>query len=806
MAKKSKPFRALHSTAELESRVRKAQREGRTQQALELAKQLQKAEPTPAHGSLLREAYLDRARHLREQGYTRDAASVLEAALAAEGADPAWLEKVAWELAAAGGIRRALDLLGRLPESAARTQILARAADAALRQGKAGRALLPEPLQEPFDRIIQAFGQLEAGQDEAARETLQGIGLQSPFLDWKVLLRGLAAYYQGDDTRALENWQRLSADRLPARLAAPLRFAIDPTFRTAQDPSAQAALQREAERLADPGLPAALRRLQAALARGEDLRHAFRLAEGVLPALRQAEPHLVGRLASCFYWAIIQGGQPEDMNRYRGVFGEPADDPGFARLQALVGEHLGNFAQAHKHWQEFERTVAAHPAAWPGDQARRVRALIWCHMGRNGARAPDEEMMARLPPFLRDHPARPPALKPGPEECFQRSLELAPDQRDAYQELFHYYQHAKKVKKAEGAARQLLARFADDLATLEALADLRVEQQDYAEGLELLQRALKVNPLDRRLRGKLSTTHLFSARAHAEAGRFDAARAEYRTALALDTKGEAAVLCKWAACEFKAGDNARGEELLRQALAKAGVPIGIAFSMLIEATRLKLARPLKARFNQWFVDSLAEPPTAAGVHDVLDTAAVHRLSGVTYYGQKTHEKKVLGYAERARKGVDFSEAQLQGICRSLRALEAMRPLRAFAALGRRQFPANPYFPFVEADSYLAKNTEYQTWRVGHLLDEASGLAAQLPPEDPNRGLLQDIQERRQALRALNPFQALFDSFAGGPFGDGPFGGEDNWEEDDEWAYADDWDEPGPEDFFQRRRSRRRRRR
>ena len=57
---------------------------------------------------------------------------------------------------------------------------------------------------------MQAFAQVQAGQDEAARETLQPIGLRSPFLEWKVLLRGLIAYYQSDDVRALDNWQRLA--------------------------------------------------------------------------------------------------------------------------------------------------------------------------------------------------------------------------------------------------------------------------------------------------------------------------------------------------------------------------------------------------------------------------------------------------------------------------------------------------------------------------------------------------------------------------------------------------------------------
>src|SRR5262249_56926659 len=90
-----------------------------------------------------------------------------------------------------------------------------------------------------------AFRQSAAGLDDAARETLQGIGLSSPFLDWKLLVRGLLAYYQNDDARAAENWSRLDPERLPAQLAAPLRYAADAEFRKAQPPEP---LRRRADR------------------------------------------------------------------------------------------------------------------------------------------------------------------------------------------------------------------------------------------------------------------------------------------------------------------------------------------------------------------------------------------------------------------------------------------------------------------------------------------------------------------------------------------------------------------------------
>src|SRR5262249_31772495 len=152
-------------------------------------------------------------------------------------------------------------------------------------------------LRGQFDLVQQAFKQVEAGQDEEARAALQNIGLQSPFLEWKLLLRGLIAYYQNDDARAVENWQRLNAELLPARLAAPLRFAIDKDFRAAQPPATQTALQQQADRLQGSGLVPALRGIQKAIVNEHQLPQAFRQAENVLPTLRHDAPHQVPRLA-----------------------------------------------------------------------------------------------------------------------------------------------------------------------------------------------------------------------------------------------------------------------------------------------------------------------------------------------------------------------------------------------------------------------------------------------------------------------------------------------------------------------------
>src|SRR5262245_48297132 len=123
----------MATPAEIRFRADKAIREGRFQAALELARELYKRDPTPAHQELLRSCQLGRARELHRHGKPRDAAMILQAALEGPGPHPVeWLSQVAEELAACGQGHTALALLDRLAGTPAHARVLARAADAAV--------------------------------------------------------------------------------------------------------------------------------------------------------------------------------------------------------------------------------------------------------------------------------------------------------------------------------------------------------------------------------------------------------------------------------------------------------------------------------------------------------------------------------------------------------------------------------------------------------------------------------------------------------------------------------------------------
>jgi tetratricopeptide (TPR) repeat protein len=718
-------------------------------QGLDLAKQVYKAEPSADNRAVLFNAYIGRAAELRSQNNLRDAASTLQNAVGLVDADPDRLTALGKELSACGEIRQALALLQESADSPARQEVLIRAADAAIRQEGQGQSTLPTEMQADFDRVIQAFAQLEAGQDDDARETLQAISVRSPFAEWKLLLRGLQAYYTKDDVRAIENWQRLDSERLPARLAAPLRALIDLAYRQAQPPASQHLLQVQLDRLQHQGLSPYLRTIQAALSREDKIVSAFRVLETLLPALRQQAPDLVPRLAACVYWAIINVGSPANVIQYLRAFGPPPDDPGCQRLSALACERYRDLKEANKYWEKYEKTIAGDALNWPGETGKRARAFVWLHMGRNAASVPDLDDLPDVPDFLRNHPDRPSPLKPSADRCYQHGIELCPDLLPAHEALVEYLNAKQDFQNAETAARHLLKQFPDHPQIDQDLADILMKLGKYAEALHFYQRALSHHPLDGKLRKQVGTACLYNARSLAQAKRFADAHAAYQAALEYDVHDQWTVYCKWASCEFKAGDTRRAEQLLGKASATGGCPLGIALAMLMEAIRLKLPRTLKSRFESEFKGVLDAPPVSSDAVAAIALLADHRAAEVSYPGQKTHEKNLLAYIAKVPR-TEFSEEQLVRVCEAMLALRAVRPLRSLCKWSTRKFRRSPMFPLLEAESYFIKGapTGSGAYPSKHLLEEAQAKAAAMPPSAQKTRLQDQIRARQKSIELV----------------------------------------------------------
>ncbi len=567
-------------------------------------------------------------------------------------------------------------------------------ADIAIQQGKPDG--LPEVHRPIWAKVREAFQHYEAQRDEQARQALQAIPLGSPFLEWKVLLRGLLAYSAQDDAKAIDNWQRLDPRRLPAKLAAPLRWQIDPTFRQTLPRQLQQQYCQQAMQLLP--LPEALTKLARALHQ-TSLTSAFRLAEELV-ALWKSHPARVERLANLFYWQILDHGEPKDLSKFTQIFGPPKHDPKFMRLQALIYERQGQIVLANTYWHSYEHWIATQPTLWPGQMGELARAILWERMGRNALQylqnGDDDEFDFIAQPLGGKRPTRLP-LQPDHEACFRTSMRLAPDWPKPAVALFEYYLQQQQTDRAFAMAEELLARDPHHLGALNAMARVRCDRGEWEVALELTQRALATAPLDPQQRRQTSEIYERYIRQASAQKRFDRARqllGSLRQLQLLDkTVMHLALEC---VLEQKAGNSARVEAIRQQLSANPVQQIQSLYCLAVEAIEQKLQTKGKSAYENDLQRLLDEQGSVMTLCALLTAAQWYRDAQVTYRGQATYQTKLHKWMDALIKTQPTPET-LRALGEVLLAQNQVFRLRKIVKAGKELFPNNPWFCFFEAE-------------------------------------------------------------------------------------------------------------
>ena len=203
----------------------------------------------------------------------------------------------------------------------------------------------------------------------------------------------------------------------------------------------------------------------------------------------------------------------------------------------------------------------------------------------------------------------------------------------------------RPTRRSKPASELLHSCHPDHAPTLQAAGRFVLSPaRNYDEALPLYEQAYRLNPLERSLRDTISNTHVAKARGYTDAGDMERARAEFQAAVTFGDPSQLGIVyCKWAAAELYAGDKARAEEYLQRALAESRHPLPVAYYMVTEAARYKLKGPIKTRFDKEFKGALAADPSPTAIAAVLSMALALQATGISYHGQKAHEKKLLAY-------------------------------------------------------------------------------------------------------------------------------------------------------------------
>ena len=665
----------------------------------------------------------------------RDAATVTD--------DAEFTHQFAVVCAYGGKLADAETLIGSHPAAATvRADLLTAAADRAIRTRS--RTDLPAEFHPAFDAVLAALAGYEAGDDEAARVALDGVGVRSPFREWKLLIRGLTAHAVGDSDRAAENWQRLDPDRLPARLAAPLRSPTDSSGNT----TASTASQRLRES-ADGPLVRLLAEIRNEFSGDNSLTKAFRLVGKALPLLADAAPDLKPRLANAFYTAILAQGQPDDLNRYLKAFGPVPDDPKFARLEAIIYEQAGELETSNRLWAAYAKWLAGPPSGWPADLATRVRAIIALRMAANAVKFEAAEVNT-FPPIRVRKPAKSKAPPPtlDAHALYRNAAVLAPDWDVPAEKLFTVCIDRGKPTDAENVARTFLTHRPNHLGMLDRLATMYAKAGRVDDARDARLKALDANPLDRATRAAAATALLALARRRLVDG---------RPADAMAALDERAGLCReqWPVAERclrsviarKLGQTADADTLRDEALAEPASELTAAYFLCVDSGLAKLKpadkRPADQRLAKLLGQSVVRPGELIAVYAACRG---YEAEAIVYRGQKTHLKKIIDLAPKTITA-DATVIEFEQLVDLLAAKNEWKPCEKLAAGLAKRFPDNPVFPLalVEAEVFKAKGARIPFRAIGRL-EDAKRLA-EASPEPRHRQRLDRIGELD---RSFNP--------------------------------------------------------
>jgi tetratricopeptide (TPR) repeat protein len=705
--------------------------------ATEFAKTIVTTAPTDENRRLYAQTLATAFESYTAAGKMKAVSETLKIAAEVAIANPTVAEDIAVLHAKAGEFAKALEL-------SSTPRVKAHIADLCVRRGNTNGAT--DEFAKDFATIRNAFQAYEAGQDELAREATQTIGLTSPFLQWRVLLRGLISHANGDQPRAIENWSRLNPEMIPAKLSLSVRVGIDAAYRDGLPAGLREELRQRGANLQSTDLTKNLRLIQKYSSQGKSLKEVWKHVLAVVPALKSPFPKLFENLGEILYHAIIRLGEPNDLKEYRKIFGNPSYDPSFAKLEATVFEGVGNFAGSVARWKAYEAWLATKPAGWPQDVLNLARAKILLRIGGLLGSWADEKLAEESHPmgFLQHlfGEKLPKTTEPieEPLPYLRRSVALAPNWAEGVREFMAFCEKEELFDEAVEVGEKFVQANPGNIQVLRSLAEQYFLKNDMLAHIETVRKAQAVNPLDEDLNQYFACSYCSAIRSFLVDGDFPECErliaegqslAESR--LPTSYASLKAVVCK------KRGklDEANALEspiLAPNSISYLEATYCSAIYGIIAKLKPALRKPADERLKAMFAIEVPNPSQLVKLTQVwLDLDE----EGIDYRGHATYEKKIIAMIERSIHANAVDESSYERLTAFLTFREAMKVAKKFSLLLMKRFPKNPAFIVLQIHAIMAdrKSSARERDRLSTLVRMAE-VAVQDSPDSKHQELLE----------------------------------------------------------------------
>ncbi len=755
MGKKSKKHANRQSADDTFKYAQRAMEKQDFKEALKNAKLCFRQDPSHDHRQILERSWLARGLQLARAGLQPEGRAAAQELLAL-GVSLPDVQRGLPELLLAVGLYDQAMAAGKIPGGVEGPDptVLARAADRAVTDPLTAPASLPG-IRQGATMIRAALDGLSAGDEGLALAAVADVPRNSPFAEWKLFVRGLAAYYRRDDAAMRANWDHLSPDRYAARLAAPLRrLAAGTTYAGAATGDSVAVLGSRDE------FRQAIRILESALLGGslvwylESLQKSLgddRWREAVTGIRRwkkefQARlPDLAQRLDRLFYDLAIRKANIRWLNELATGVDPPRWDPRWNRARAMIAEmHGEDIETVQQDWLAYLEDLASIPDFKPSER-RLAQAMVWERLGQRWAEEDEEECNCEHCRRAREEEARAegvdwlalerePVARTKTIECLNKAIELAPDLSSAYHALALNYTEWEQEDAAAEVHRRLLAHVPDDLDAIVALFRYHGKRGDALPARDYALQARRLKPASEEMLKMVVAGRFLAARALTVQGRPDAAHAELAAVdheYMVPAAGTAEGNCRYdlavhrAMIELKAGLATTGMRCVEQALAEADDPADVYLALAIEAVRYDLPFELGGS-PQYFLDrwhrslkkrrSRIAGPMARRMRVLLDEAGPFTGKHAFLNAYLERVVKYVSGCSRIRWQAD----DLLQVCRFLDQVlencgvrEVRKPLVKFLDIGRKKFAQEPEFHVTRGELEMRRGPSYCDRDLAH---------------------------------------------------------------------------------------------
>lgn len=538
---------------ELEAAVHADLKHGRYKEAIATFKDLLKRETRRDWEEALADTYLKRATQVAAKGMYQEAALLWENHAKLRPGTVVSETYLEW-LVRAGQPVKMTQVLGRLPETVARTPLGQRITEAVAILALENDSLLG---QLPGDHAIirqqplakQAVTAYSAGRDSEASDALQQIPSRSPYRNLRTLLKALLVL--PTDQAAAMTLDRVEADSFCQPVARAVKDYVASDFAA---PDGYFALSPKQQTLINTlnGYSKA----QTSLLRDIYRAVAAKSSQSILEVVLKYRAELGDAMTRRFCLATLIATYPDGIPLFERAFGKL---PPFEvhRIRALHAEEKHDHDQARRYWSQYLKVLKQGTA----EREPLVQAAVMRHLATMRGESDADESI----------------------ELLTESLVLDPDDKASYLALIKLGEKLDNTKLVQTWLDRFIERYPHDPEGLALAMRAANRRKAFKKAAGYARTLLDIDPINSQARRFLLDAHLSHARKQLKAKRPHLVRRELAEARVLDPQQRnPAPLFVEGLVAYQEGQHTLAAQWLQKALVLAGEGLVAQFQLAME--------------------------------------------------------------------------------------------------------------------------------------------------------------------------------------------------------------------------------